>query len=211
MIRTETEARVYFANTLQIDDQAFERLELLRRELSAENARQNLVSAASLNDIWVRHFADSAQLLHYAPNTKGRWLDLGSGAGFPGLVLGICRPSQKITLVESRRRRVEWLDRMTDALGLNGCEVVGNRLEVIETFSAVMITARAFAPLGKLIGQAGRFSTPESVWVLPKGRSAKQEVEELSDSHSKMFHVEQSLTSAEAGIVVGKGMAGATA
>lgn len=207
MIANEDQARAFIEE--RAGQSAIEKLDDLAGALREENERQNLVSRGSLDEVWVRHFADSAQLLTHVPReTKGSWFDLGSGAGFPGLVLAILRPDEPTVLVESRRRRIDWLEAMVERLQLGKCEIEGKRLELVETRKAAVISARAFAPLSKLLTLSSRFSTASTYWVLPKGRSAAQEVSELPRKTRKMFHVEQSRTDAEAGIVVGKGKIG---
>lgn len=204
MIANEEQARAYVA-TLG-DGAALERLNSLVAALALENEQQNLVARATIPMVWQRHIADSVQLLPFADKAKsGPWLDLGSGAGFPGLVIAALRPEREVILVESRRRRIDWLQRCIDCLDLRNCRVEGGRLEAIETFPAGIISARAFAPLDKLLALAGRFSTRDTIWVLPKGRSAAQEVQALPRKRRGMFHVEQSQTDPEAGIVVGRG------
>ena len=204
MITSEAEARQFCAE--RTDKAGLERLDHLAARLIAENQRQNLVSTASLESVWQRHFADSLQLLDHVPHeTPDPWLDLGSGAGFPGLALAIARPASTIILVESRKRRVEWLEQTAAALGLANCKVIGSRLESVETFRVSAITARAFAPLGKLLALSYRFSTQATIWLLPKGRSAAQELAEQPRSIQRMFHVEQSQTDATGGILVGQG------
>ena len=203
MIGTEEDART-FINSMAGDDSE-RKIEHLHSLLIQENALQNLVAQKSLEDAWVRHYADSAQLLNHVSRETGAWLDLGSGAGFPGMIIAILRPHQPVFLVESRSKRIEWLQRVAQELALENAEVVGARLEKVEAFDAAVISARAFAPLDKLLRLSARFSTKTTQWVLPKGRSAAQEIQELPSRWSRMFHVEQSLTSAEAGIVVGTG------
>lgn len=189
------------------DSKGLERLDRLEELLRTENSRQNLIAKTSEDIIWLRHFADSAQLLTHVPRGTGAgpWLDLGTGAGFPGLVIAVLRPQLSVILVESRRRRAEWLARVIGVLGLQQCRVEAQRLEKVVTVPAEVISARAFAPLAKLIDLSSRFSTRDTLWLLPKGRSARQEVAELPQTVAKMFHVEHSVTDAEAGIVVGKG------
>lgn len=179
-----------------------ERLDLLVRMLVEENQRQNLVSAASLPHVWQRHIVDSAQLLPFVPRETTPWLDLGTGAGFPGMVIAALRPDSAVTMVESRSRRIDWLNRLIEALDLPLTRVAGSRLEQVEAFPVRAISARAFAPLPQLLTLSARFSTKDTIWLLPKGRSAAQELAELS-GWSHMFHVEQSLTDPEAGIIVG--------
>src|SRR5690606_40167432 len=97
-------------------------------------------------------------------------------------------------MVESRRKRVDWLERARLEMGLRQCQVVGSRLELVESFPAGVISARAFAPLPKLFDLSARFSTPATFWLLPKGRSAAQELDNLPRERQRMFHVEQSRT-----------------
>lgn len=203
VLHTEAEARAWLAALPEWDAAAADRLDALVRLLVEENTRQNLVSAASLAEIWRRHIADSAQLLTYVPReTCSPWLDLGTGAGFPGLVIAALRPECEVLMVESRARRIEWLDRARIALGLNRAQVIGARLELVPSQPVRVISARAFAPLPRLLELSARFSTADTIWLLPKGRSAPQELQDLSGWQHR-FHVEQSLTDAEAGMIVG--------
>jgi 16S rRNA (guanine527-N7)-methyltransferase len=204
MIASEADARRFCAE--RTDALGLERLERLAVLLGEENERQNLVSNASLASVWQRHFADSLQLLDHVPRGTSDWLDLGSGAGFPGLALAVAAPESRFVLVESRKRRVDWLTRAASELGLENCRVVGARLENVETFAAAVIVARAFAPLGKLLRLSARFSTPATVWLLPKGRSAAQEWAEQPTGVQTMFHVEQSATDPGGGILIGRGV-----
>ncbi|GGC04356.1 ribosomal RNA small subunit methyltransferase G [Novosphingobium endophyticum] len=203
MIATEDEARAWLLNLPECDAAAMARLELLVAMLREENARQNLVSAASLDEVWLRHIADSAQLLPQVPRgTTLPWMDLGTGAGFPGLVIAALRPECEVLMVESRKRRIDWLDRARIAMGLERARVVGQRVEMVESRPASVISARAFAPLERLLVLSARFSTADTVWLLPKGRSAQQELDDLR-KWRHVFHVEQSLTDPQAGIIVG--------
>jgi 16S rRNA (guanine527-N7)-methyltransferase len=181
------------------------RLDRLATMVVEENARQNLMSKPSESGVWLRHLADSAQLLSHGPRGTAPWLDLGTGAGFPGLVIAAMQPEREVVLVESRKKRVDWLARAVAELGLGKCRVEGRRLEHVESFPATIISARAFAPLVKLLALSARFSTRDTRWLLPKGRSAVQEVASLSADVGQMFHVEHSVTDAEAGIVIGTG------
>lgn len=199
----ESAARTWVAAQPGVDAAVLGRFDRLVALLSEENSRQNLVSAASLEHVWIRHIADSAQLLtHVSRETPSPWLDLGSGAGFPGLVVAILRPETEVILVESRTRRIEWLERVIAELGLSRARVIGSRLELVPTMAVGVISARAFAPLDRLVALSARFSTSDTLWLLPKGRSAREEVATLR-GWSHAFHVEHSLTDPEAGVIVG--------
>lgn len=201
MIANEDQARVYVA--ARCSPSSFSAIEDFVRGLNQENERQNLVSAGSLARIWTRHIADSAQLLDHVPGAT-TWLDLGTGAGMPGLIIALMRPEMPVRLVESRKLRIEWLESRVAAAGLRRCEVIGARLESTPTVPASVISARAFAPLPRLLAAAARFSTSDTVWLLPKGRSAAQEVGQLPPRMQRMFHVEPSVTDVDSGIVVGR-------
>lgn len=202
MIENEDQARTYVAGLC--DASAMDRIERLIAALREENTRQNLVARATLGSVWQRHIADSAQLLEYVPRGTGPWLDLGSGAGLPGLVVAAMRPEWTVTLVESRRKRVDWLERMRDTLKLDACRIEGKRLERVDSVPAGIISARAFASLNRIITLSARFSTSETLWLLPKGRSAAQELGELPKRQRALFHVEQSRTDSESGVIVGR-------
>ena len=199
----EVQAQAFCAGLTDADGVA--RLERLAAMVIEENGRQNLIARASVGTLWLRHFADSAQLLRSVPRGTAPWLDLGTGAGFPGLVIAAMRPEIEVVLVESRKKRVDWLVRAAAELGLGRCRVEGRRLEHVDSFAAGAISARAFAPLLKLFALSARFSTRDTLWLLPKGRSAVQEVKSLPAEVAGMFHVEHSVTDPDAGIVIGTG------
>ena len=203
ILATEEDAREFCARLT--DPAGMARLDRLATMVVEENARQNLMSKPSESGVWLRHLADSAQLLSHVPRGTAPWLDLGTGAGFPGLVIAAMQPEREVVLVESRKKRVDWLARAVAELGLGKCRVEGRRLEHVESFPATIISARAFAPLVKLLALSARFSTRDTRWLLPKGRSAVQEVASLPAGVGQMFHVEHSVTDAEAGIVIGTG------
>jgi 16S rRNA (guanine527-N7)-methyltransferase len=206
VIITEAEARAYVAGLT--DETGMARIEAFAVLVLAENQRQNLIAKATEPHIWQRHIADSAQLIEnvsretLGPNAVGPWLDLGSGPGFPGLVIAALCPNMPVVLVESRARRAAFLESAIAALGLTKCRVEGQRLECVTPFSARAISARAFAPLPKLLSLSAPFSTRATVYVLPKGRSAAQELDAVKPAIRAMFHVKHSLTDPEAGIIV---------
>jgi 16S rRNA (guanine527-N7)-methyltransferase len=167
--------------------------------LLAENARQNLISKASVAQYWERHVMDSAQLLRFAPRDAD-WLDIGSGPGLPGLVLAILGV-RAITLVEPRRLRTEFLERSVADLRLGNVRVVTGKVEQVGDRYDV-VTARAVAPLARLLDMAERLTGPEGHWVLPKGRSAAKELEEARRTWQGEFRLEPSLTDPESRIVV---------
>lgn len=171
--------------------------------LLAEAERQNLVARGTLPFSWSRHVVDSAQLLVHVPRETCRtWLDMGTGAGFPGLVCALLKPDIQFTLVEQRPLRTDWLCRMVNALGMKNATVLTQNVSAVKNEKFDVISARAFAPLSRLLDLSAAFSTKATAWVLPKGRSAKQELKDLK-GWDHMFHVEQSVTDPQSGIIIG--------
>lgn len=194
----------WLQDNLGLDGTERAKLDQLTAMLAAENERQNLVAKGTTPFVWSRHIVDSAQLLSHVPReTSGRWLDLGTGAGFPGLVCAALAPAYEFTLVEQRPLRTEWLQRAADSLSLANVTVLTANVTRVPPTKFDVISARAFAPLSRLLRLSSVFSTNDTLWLLPKGRSAKQELEDLK-GWRHMFHVEQSVTDPQSGIVIGK-------
>lgn len=205
LIDTETAARAWIEARFAPTAAQWENLDRFAAMLVAENAQQNLIAASTVPNLWVRHMADSAQLLALdSRDGDGLWIDLGSGPGLPGLVVAILS-SRPMLLVESRKRRCEFLRHVAAALDLAHVEVAEARLEQVATCAATTISARAFAPLDRLISLSARFSTESTRWLLPKGRNAVKELALLPQPWQRMFHVEQSRTDATSQILVGEG------
>jgi 16S rRNA (guanine527-N7)-methyltransferase len=153
-------------------------LERLSEMLADWNGRMNLVSAASLADFWPRHVFDSAQLQALAPDAR-TWVDIGAGAGFPGLVLAILlkgRADAKVHLVESLAKKCRFLEAVSEALTLP-VEVHNARAESL-SIKADVVTARAVAPLTKLLAFAQPYLARGAVGLFPKGQSAEAEIAE---------------------------------
>ena len=186
-----------------VSRETIEKLEGYVALLAAENARQNLVSAATLEQVWERHILDSAQLVQFEPDAGASWVDVGSGAGLPGLVIA-CLVAGPITLVEPRHLRAEFLHKVCESLNLRANVVCAKAERVEGNFDA--ITARAVAPLAALLEISAHLSTRNTVWALPKGRSAGAELAEARCTWQGSFHLEASVTDPRSFIVVGTGV-----
>ena len=182
-----------------VSRETFEKLEAYAALLKEESTRQNLVSASTLGELWERHILDSVQLVRFEPHRESRWADVGSGAGLPGIVVA-CLVDGPVTLIEPRRLRAEFLHKVCESLRLNATVFAG-RVERAEGNYDV-ITARAVAPLTELLKISAHLSTRNTVWALPKGRSAERELVEARRSWQGAFHVEQSVTGVDSEIVV---------
>jgi 16S rRNA (guanine527-N7)-methyltransferase len=169
--------------------------------LLEENERQNLIAKSTVHEIWQRHIVDGAQLVRFAPRPDSSWLDIGSGAGLPGMVIAILTEGP-VTLVEPRKLRADFLQRTAQALGLGGrvtvhaakAERIAGRFEVI--------TARAVASLDVLLNLSRHLSTDKTLWLFPKGKSAQLELEAARQAWQGSFRLERSVTSDEAAILV---------
>ena len=137
----------------------------------------NLVAESTLADPWRRHILDSAQLARVWPDGAGRLVDLGSGAGLPGLVLAIMGLPGATHLVESDKRKAAFLREAARAAGAAAMVTVhACRIEAAPPIVADVVTARALAPLPELLTHAERFATPGTVCLFPKGRGAEAEL-----------------------------------
>lgn len=199
----EGEARAWVERACNVSRETMAKLDAFALLLRAGNERQNLVSRGTLDQLWLRHIADSAQLLCFAP-AGASWVDLGTGAGFPGLIVAALHDGP-VTLVEERRLRVEFLQGAAEAMGLR-LEILHARAERLPPRPFDVISARAFAPLEKLLSLGTAFSTQKSLWLLPKGRNAESELAALDPSWQGDFRLEPSVTDAEAQIIVAEGV-----
>jgi len=200
----EADARAWVERRFDVPRETMARLDVFAALLREESERQNLVSKASLDQLWLRHIADSAQLLAFAPSPDASWVDLGSGAGFPGLIVAALHGGP-VTLVEERRLRVEFLRRAAEALGVR-VEILQKKAQRVRERQFDVISARAFAPLGRLLDLGTGLSTTNSVWILPKGQNAQTELEALDSSWQGSFRLEPSVTDAAAQIIVAEGV-----
>ncbi len=203
---TEDQARDWLQDELHVSRETMAALDVFVAFLTREAQSQNLISSSTLDHIWSRHIVDSAQLLKLVGEVQPhmKWLDLGSGAGFPGLIIAMLTDFQ-VTLVESRARRIDYLERAVEMLDLSKrVRVAGTLLERLETATFSVISARAFAPLPKLFELAARFSTTNTLWLLPKGRNASHEWNAAQKTWQGNFRVANSVTDQEAGILVGR-------
>lgn len=139
------------------------------------NARINLVAPQPPEQLWQRHVIDSLQLLPLLPVSKGPLVDLGSGAGFPGLVLAAAT-GLPTHLVESDRRKSVFLLEAARTLGLTRTTIHSSRIEATTLPPAAILTARALAPLEHLLSHAHRLLAPNGIALFPKGRSVDEEL-----------------------------------
>jgi len=155
-------------------------LETFLDRLTQTNAVMNLVGPDSLTDFWNRHAWDSAQLLSLAPEAR-RWADLGAGAGFPGLILSILlkdRPGAQVWLIDSLQKRCRFLQSVVDDLGLPATVVWGRAEQ--QALAVDVVTARAVAPLDKLLGYAQPYMDRGAQGLFLKGEKAELELREAA-------------------------------
>lgn len=161
----------------EVSRETAERLDAFADLLLTWNRRINLVSAQDAAGLRQRHIEDSLQLLPLLPVGQGPLLDIGSGGGFPGLVLAAAAPGRAVHLVESDRRKAAFLATAAARLGLPQVVVHAARAEDLDLAAMAGLTARAFAPLVRILPLAARFLARDGVAILPKGRTAEAEVD----------------------------------
>ena len=175
-----------FAEAFGVSRETLGRLEIYAGLLRRWQQTINLVAPSTLPDLWHRHFADSAQLLPLAPDGALRWADLGSGGGFPGLVIGMMladRAGSSLVLIESDARKCAFLHEVVRQTGLAmlvRVDILSGRIELAANTSNVggldVVSARALAPLDRLLGWCQPFFGLQTVGLLPKGRGIEAEL-----------------------------------
>lgn len=168
-----------FIDTYNVSRETFDRLKAYEASLFEWQKKFNLVSNASLNDCWNRHFLDSAQLIKYIPQTARVMYDFGSGAGFPGMVLAIMlkekTPYLKVRLIESIRKKTLYLKAVAE-LTHTDVEIVNDRIENLKVEKADVITSRAMTSLKELLAYTYKFCKKETVCIFPKGKKYAEEI-----------------------------------
>ena len=194
---TEDDARALI--TARFGLTAADRVGAFLDMVASENALQNLVAPSTLDTIWTRHALDSAQLLFHVKQS-GPWLDIGTGGGFPGMVIALLDPAP-IALVEPRGKRATFLRNCADRFGLANVTVHASRVEQVSG-KFVTISARAVASVQKLLQAAEHCATPDTRWILPRGRIDEAQLASIRADRRHMFHVEHSVTDPTSTILI---------
>ena len=181
-----------FAELVPVSRETLARLEAYAELLIRWSARINLVGRDTLADLWRRHILDSAQLLRFIPNSARSLIDLGSGAGLPGLVLAILGVSG-VELVEADSRKAVFL---REAARVTGAAVTIRpcRIQAVPPHPVDLVTARACAPLDRLLDLAAPFLMPDTVCLFPKGERYNEELTLARKAWTMNVSVEQSLS-----------------
>lgn len=177
-----------------------EKVEAFLALVAEENERQNLIAPSTVASIWNRHALDSAQLLFHVKHSAASWLDIGTGGGFPGIVVAILFDGS-VTMVEPRKRRAAFLQESTERLQLDNAFVEASKVEAVESEFDI-ISARAVASVEKLLQAAGHCAKPTTRWILPRGRIDDDALVALQRDRSRLFHVEHSLTDPGSSILI---------
>jgi 16S rRNA (guanine527-N7)-methyltransferase len=195
-----------FGEAFKVPRETIHRLVLYAELLAEWQTRANLVSAKTLPEMWDRHFADSAQLMALAPDAQ-TWLDLGSGAGFPGSIIAILaanREGFRMHLVESTAKKCDFLAEVARTTQ-TPVDIHCMRIEELARRSAKLgpdiISARACAPLPQLLELAAPFFRAETRGLFLKGRNARREIDAARQLWKFDVHRHPSLTATDSSIV----------
>jgi 16S rRNA (guanine527-N7)-methyltransferase len=193
-----------FREVFAVSRETLDRLATYEALLKTWQRTINLVAPSTLDDVWHRHFADSAQLVPLAPADARIWVDVGSGAGFPGLVVAILLAEKgqvHVTLIESDTRKAAFLGEVARKTGV-AVEIVARRIEKHATQDKLgpidVLSARALAPLDKLLELVAPMFSANTTALLLKGRDAFLEIEEAQKTWSFDAALTPSLTEPEA-------------
>lgn len=192
------------ASEFDVSRETLDRLRILADRLRLWTRKINLVSAATLPHVWARHIADSAQLFPLRPTPCETWVDLGVGAGFPGLVIAAMAadtdPRISVTLVESDARKAAFLADAARAMDL-APTILPRRIESLDRLAPSVLSARALAPLPDLLAHAERIAGPETTLLFPKGASVDSELTAARHDWHITCHKIQSRTESGAAIL----------
>jgi 16S rRNA (guanine527-N7)-methyltransferase len=191
-----------FAARFDVSRETINRLTALHDITLRWNERINLVSRNSAGALWERHIADSAQLWALRPLAARTWADLGSGAGFPGLVIAAMADpgAMQVTLIESDSRKAVFLAEASRAMGLS-VRVKDQRIEALEPLGADVLSARALAPLDQLLGYTEKHRSPTGMGLFPKGGTVHKEIETAARTWRFERRLHDSITQPGAAIV----------
>lgn len=196
--------RGHFARTADVSRETLDRFDIYASLLEKWNPAINLVAKSTLSELWSRHFLDSAQILSVIGCSEGHWADLGSGGGFPGLVVAILasemHPELKVTCIESDLRKATFLRTVIRETGLDA-QVRTGRVELIEPLAAEVVSARALAPLTRLLGYAARHLAVGGDAVFLKGAGVGAELQEALETWTFRLDTYPSKTDPEATIL----------
>ena len=186
---------------LDVSRETSDRLRLLADLLVKWNPKINLVSKSTLETLWTRHILDSAQIFDLVPHPVGHWVDIGSGGGFPGLVIAILAaekdPTQKTTLIESDQRKCAFLRTVLRETGV-AATVLTKRIEAAEPQKGDVLSARALADLSQLCVYAERHLKSDGIALFPKGVTWQKELRIAEESWSFTHDVVTSKSEPEA-------------
>ena len=189
--------------SLDVSRETMDRLEVYVQLLKKWNPKINLVSRSTLDDLWERHFVDSAQLYSLVPSGFCRWVDLGSGGGFPGMVCAIIAaeksPESEFTLIESDARKSVFLRTVARETGVKAT-VITDRIERASPAEADVLSARALADLPTLLEFCARHLQKTGTALLPKGVYWEKEVQDARKSW--FFGCEPTTSITESGAVI---------
>ncbi|MGR3761264.1 16S rRNA (guanine(527)-N(7))-methyltransferase RsmG [Roseobacteraceae bacterium NS-SX3] len=194
---------------LNVSRETLDRLECFEGVIRKWNPRINLVSRKSLEDLWMRHIADSVQVFRCADDPE-HWVDIGSGGGFPGLIIALIAaseaPKMRVTLIESDQRKSAFLRTAARECGAV-VTVISQRIEQAEPQGANVLSARALADLSLLLEFSERHLHPEGTALFPKGASWKKEVDNARERWRFDAEPIRSLTEPDAVILKIRGVA----
>lgn len=195
-----------FALDFNVSRETLEKFDAYAALLVDWQTRMNLVGPSTLGQIWQRHFSDSAQILVLAGAGRS-WLDIGAGAGFPGLVIALLDSEARLTLVESIAKKCRFLDEVVRTLELQDRVAIENRrIESLPRAKFDVITARALAALDQLFDWGLPYAGSGTRWVLPKGARVDTELSIASERFAFDYTLVPSRTDAAARIVVASGV-----
>jgi len=184
-----------------VSRETLKRLEQYVELISKWSAKINLIGKSTRDEIWNRHIIDSLQLSEYTSNHK-TIVDLGAGAGLPGLVIAIQQSSSHVTLIESNQKKAQFMKTVVRTLDLKNVSVICDRIENVENYQADIIISRALANLDLLLQLSSKIRHQNSECVFLKGKTYTNEINAAKANWEMTIDTKQSITNNESKILV---------
>ena len=174
--------------SVTVSDAQLRQLDAYLDALIEKNKVLNLTRITDRADAEIKHVADALTLLPFIPKTAKTLADVGTGGGIPGVILAIARPDLRVTLIDSTKKKLDAVQAMCEAVGVTNVTTLHERIEAVDLKFDV-VTARAVADLGKLLGWCRRLMKPSSTLLAQKGPRATEEIAALSPAQKRQWTI----------------------
>ena len=197
-------SKIQTTNLYALDKNQLELIEKFIKEITEFNKHTNIVGKSTLNDFWRRHVLDSLQICRHIKSKKKSILDMGTGAGIPGIFLSIAGYSN-VSLIDSNSKKIKFIQNVICKLNINAKTYL-SRIENLRNTKFDFLISRALAKLSKLLFYSHDFTKKETVLIFLKGKTVKQEIEEAKTDWDFYYKTHKSLSDERGKVLIIKNL-----